>query len=348
MRGCATAPRRARLQWTGVQLTTRTAPTSARLASESRVSRRMKRLAVCRRGIEVVRAAVARRDLDVAQLAVDAHFLDGLGLAADDRDLRLEIGVAARCPGRRRRRGMRPAAAARAAAAARRRALVTRVARRARQPWTQARRRYAMASERCRSSRIVRMDSLILARARARASATSHPAFGDRHGALCSRDRVSTSQVEHFLALLARRLEAAALVELEDGLDDGLGLVDDLHEVRCRRRRSCLRRRACPRIQARSPRQKSPPTRMIGMRRLLPVCTSVRHFAKLVERAEAAGQDDVRRREAHEHHLAREEIAEVDARRPGTALPLCSKRQQDVEADRGRACPRARPRSPLA
>jgi hypothetical protein len=35
-------------------------------------------------------------------------------------------------------------------------------------------------------------------------------------------------------------------------------------------------------------------------------------FGQLVERAETAGQHDIGRREAHEHHLAREEITKVE------------------------------------
>ncbi len=52
-------------------------------------------------------------------------------------------------------------------------------------------------------------------------------------------------------------------------------------------------------------------------------------------RAEASGQYHVGGREAHEHHLAREEIAEVDADILERVAGLLV-RQNDVEADRGR------------
>ena len=46
---------------------------------------------------------------------------------------------------------------------------------------------------------------------------------------------------------------------------------------------------------------------------------------QLVERAEAAGEDDESVRVADEHDLAREEVVERQARGPGTSLGACSK-----------------------
>src|SRR5258705_85946 len=56
------------------------------------------------------------------------------------------------------------------------------------------------------------------------------------------------------------------------------------------------------------------------------------HFAQFIERTETTGQDYIGRREAHEHHLAREKIAEVD----GDVLIFVSallEWQQDIETD---------------
>ena len=57
---------------------------------------------------------------------------------------------------------------------------------------------------------------------------------------------------------------------------------------------------------------------------------------QLVERAEPAGEDDERARVAHEHHLAREEVVEVEAEVDVGVLELLV-RQLDVEPDRRHA-----------
>ena len=56
----------------------------------------------------------------------------------------------------------------------------------------------------------------------------------------------------------------------------------------------------------------------------------------LVERAEPAGEHHERRRVAHEHHLAREEVMELE-RQVHVAVDAELERQVDVEADRERA-----------
>ena len=66
-----------------------------------------------------------------------------------------------------------------------------------------------------------------------------------------------------------------------------------------------------------------------------------RGLEQLVERAEAAREDDERARVAHEHHLAREEVVEVEAEVDVRVLELLV-RQLDVEPDRRRRPRRAR------
>ena len=61
-----------------------------------------------------------------------------------------------------------------------------------------------------------------------------------------------------------------------------------------------------------------------------------RGLEQLVQRAEAAREDDERARVAHEHHLAREEVVEVEADVDVVVLELLV-RQLDVEPDRRHA-----------
>src|SRR5207247_2370781 len=63
-------------------------------------------------------------------------------------------------------------------------------------------------------------------------------------------------------------------------------------------------------------------------------------LGQLVDGAETSRHHDVRRRETHEHHLAREKITEVDADVLITVAGLLV-RQQDVEPD-GRGAPAVR------
>ena len=142
-------------------------------------------------------------------------------------------------------------------------------------------------------------------------------------------------QVQHLVALGPGRLEAARLVVIEDRLDDRFGLVDHLHQIEIGRRDHAF----ADELVAHPVDQPAPELAADQDDRHLAALAGLHQrqaLGQLVERAEAAGHHDVGRREVHEHHLAREEMAEVEADVLVRVAGLLV-RQLDVEADRRRA-----------
>ena len=131
---------------------------------------------------------------------------------------------------------------------------------------------------------------------------------------------------------LRRALKPLALRAGAHARDDLVGVVGDGEQVEVGRRDHPVGRPAA-RASSRSCRaQNAEPTRTTGKWRILPVWMSTQRLEELVERPEAAGEDDERARVAHEHDLAREEVVEAQRDvlvRVGRLL----ERQLDVQAD---------------
>src|SRR3990167_3144473 len=139
-------------------------------------------------------------------------------------------------------------------------------------------------------------------------------------------------EVEQHLALGGRGLEAALLVEREDRVHHLLRLVMYLHEVHVGGVDHVLPDQALA-----EPGDEPAPIRLVHQddRHLarLAGLHQCERLEQLVERAEAAGQDDERGGELREHHLAREEMLEA---KPDVVVPVrvLLARQIDVEAHR--------------
>ena len=116
--------------------------------------------------------------------------------------------------------------------------------------------------------------------------------------------------------LILRSEQAASSTPCCDSVDDPHRLVDtvgDLQQVEVTFARSCRCAASVSRIQSSSPDQYSVPNSTIGNLVTLRGLHQSQRLEQLVERAEPAGQADERLRVLHEHRLAREEVAEVDA-----------------------------------
>src|SRR5688572_1262935 len=119
-------------------------------------------------------------------------------------------------------------------------------------------------------------------------------------------------EVQQHLALLRRRLEAALLVESEDGVDHFLRLVAHLQEIELEDVDHAFDRQALA-----HPLEQAAPERLVHqddrhLARLARLHQRER-LEQLIERAVAAGQHDVGGRHFREHHFAGEEVAKAQA-----------------------------------
>src|SRR5687767_1054226 len=119
-------------------------------------------------------------------------------------------------------------------------------------------------------------------------------------------------EVQQYLALLRRRLEAALLVEREDGVDHLLRLVAHLQKIELEDVDHALGGKALA-----HPLEQPAPERLVHqddrhLSRLAGLHQRQR-LEQLVEGAVAAGQHDVRGGHLGEHDLASEEVAKAQA-----------------------------------
>src|SRR5215831_8362259 len=142
-------------------------------------------------------------------------------------------------------------------------------------------------------------------------------------------------EIEHLVSLFSSRLEAARFVVIENRLDDRFRLLDDTYQVKVGRIDHAFADESLP-----HPIDESAPEFAAYQDDWNSAALARLHQRKalgqLVDGAEATWKNNVRRRKAHEHHLAREEIAEVDPDVLECVAALLV-RQQDVESDRRRA-----------
>src|SRR5215468_6063964 len=161
-----------------------------------------------------------------------------------------------------------------------------------------------------------------------------------RNAAAASRRRIGGESIRatecsrSILALRGRGHERAILVVAEDRLDDLLGFVVHLDEVHVAGIDHALGDEPLAEPVEQAAPERLPHQDDRHFARLARLHERER-LAELVERTEAPGHHDVGGGEAHERHLAREEMAERQADILEGVAELLA-RQLDVEADRGR------------
>src|ERR1700682_2232310 len=143
-----------------------------------------------------------------------------------------------------------------------------------------------------------------------------------------------SSQVQHLVALGARRLKTSPFIIVENCFDDRLWLFDDSHQVEI----ACGNHAFADQLVPHPGDQSLPEFAANQNDRYLAALAGLdqrQALGQLIDGAEASRQHYVRRREAHEHHLAREEIAKVD---PDILEAVAGRlvRKKNVETNRGR------------